>query len=182
VDWWTYPRPDWRVGCDCVHAGQGRQGVECCTVMVSILNALLTPLIAIITTYIAYQQFKGNQLKLKMDRYERRLRVYQEVVTMLRTCSDGKPEWGVLIAFGASTAEADFLFGPEIRQYIDEIIKRAAALNAAKAEYRDFTQTAPAGYDHDIVVKEMMDQIKWFTEQITGLLAKNKFAKYLNIS
>jgi uncharacterized membrane protein YccC len=150
--------------------------------MVSVLSALLTPVVAIIATYIAWQQWKGNQLKLKMERYERRLRVYQEVVTMLRTCSDGKPEWAALIAFGASTAEADFLFGPEVRQYIDEIIKRAAALKAANAEYRDFTQPAPSEYDHNKVVKEIMDQIKWFTEQIAGLLAKNKFAQYLNIS
>jgi hypothetical protein len=150
--------------------------------MVSVLNALLTPLIAIITTYIAWQQWKGNQLKLKMERYERRLRVYQEVVTMLRKCSNGKPEWADLIAFGASTAEADFLFGPPIRQYIDEIIKRAAALNTANAEYRNFKQAVPAEYDHDKIVNEMMAEINWFTEQIVGLIAKNKFAQYLNIS
>lgn len=150
--------------------------------MVSVLNALLTPLIAIITTYIAWQQWKGNQLKLKMERYERRLRVYQEVVTMLRNCSNGKPEWADLIAFGASTAEADFLFGPAIRQYIDEIIKRAAALNTANAEYRNFKQAVPAEYDHNKIVNEMMAQINWFTEQIVGLTAKNKFAQYLNIS
>ena len=29
---------------------------------------------------------------------------------------------------------------------------------------------------------EMMAQINWFTEQIVGLIAKNKFAQYLNIS
>ena len=79
--------------------------------MVSVLNALLTPLIAIIATYIAWQQWKANQLKLKMERYDRRLRVYQEVVRMLRTCSNRKLEWAELIDFNASTAEADFLFG-----------------------------------------------------------------------
>jgi hypothetical protein len=31
--------------------------------------ALLTPLIAVIATYIAWQQWKGNQLKLKMEGY-----------------------------------------------------------------------------------------------------------------
>ena len=117
--------------------------------VITILQGLLTPLIAIIATYIAWQQWKGNELKLKLDRYERRLRIYQEVIKMLRTCSNRKPEWADLIDFGSSTAEADFLFGPEIRQYIDEIVSRAAALIAANAEYRDFTQPVPAEYDHD---------------------------------
>ena len=150
--------------------------------LVSVLNALLTPLIAIITTYIAWQQFKGNQLKLKVERYDRRLGVYQEVVRMLRTCSNARPEWADVIAFDASTAEADFLFGPEIRQYISEIMTRAVALNTANAEYRNFTQPVPAGYDHNKVVEQMMTQIKWFTDQIAGSIAKNKFAQYLNIS
>lgn len=143
---------------------------------------LLTPLIAIIATYIAWQQWQGNRLKLNTDRYDRRLRVYQEVVKMLRTCSNRNPDWADVINFGSSTAEADFLFGPEIRQYIDEIISRASELITAKAEYRDFRQPAPPEYDHNKVVKEMTDQLKWFTEQIVGFLARDKFARYLNIT
>jgi len=159
--------------------------VECSIVtLVSVLNALLTPLIAVITTYIAWQQWQGNKLKLNLDRYDRRLRIYQEVVKMLRTCTNRKPEWADVIEFGSSTAEADFLFGPEIRQYIDEIVSRASELIAAKAEYRDFTQPqpVPANYDHNKVVQEMMTQTRWFMEQLVGFVAKNKFGKYLNIS
>lgn len=150
--------------------------------MVAVLNALLTPLIAIIATYIAWQQWQANKLKLKMERYDRRLRVYQEVVKMLRRCANRGIEWADLIDFGSSTAEGDFLFGPEIRQYLDEIISRATELITAKAEYRDFTQPAPASYDHNKVVKEMSDQLRWFTEQIVGFVARDKFAQYLNIS
>ncbi len=150
--------------------------------VISILQGLLTPLIAIIATYIAYQQWQGNKLKLKMERYERRLRIYQEVIKMLRRCTNREIEWADLIDFGSSTAEVDFLFGPEIRQYLDEMISRATEQIIAKAEYRDFTQPAPPSYDHNKVVKEMSDQLRWFTEQIVGFAAKNKFAQYLNIS
>ena len=51
---------------------------------VQILQALLTPLIAIIATYIAYQQWNANKLKLKWEMDERRLRVYQEVKKVLQ--------------------------------------------------------------------------------------------------
>jgi len=151
--------------------------------VISILQGLLTPLIAIIATYIAWQQWKGNQLKLKMERYDRRLRIYQEVVKMLRTCANGDlREFALIVDFGAATAEGDFLFGPEIRQYIDDITSRAANLRQAKVQYKDYTQPVPAGYDHEKIVNEMSAQVSWFTEQLVGFVAKNKFGQYLNIS
>jgi hypothetical protein len=151
--------------------------------VISILQGLLTPLIAIIATYIAWQQWKGNQLKLKMDRYERRLHVYQDVVRMLKECANGElREFRVIIDFGASTAEADFLFGPEIRQYIDEISSRAGKLRSANVQYKDYTQLVPAGYDHEKIVIEMGVQVNWFVDQLVGFVARDKFGRYLNIS
>jgi hypothetical protein len=152
--------------------------------VISILQGLLTPLIAIIATYIAYQQWQGNKLKLKMERYDRRLRVYQEVVTMLRTCANGElREFSAIIVFGAVVAEADFLFGPEIRQYLDEISTRAAKLRSANVQYKDFKQPIPVGYDHEKIVSEIGAHTNWFVEQLVEKsVAKNKFAKYLDIS
>jgi hypothetical protein len=141
------------------------------------------PLIAIITTYIAWQQWKGNQLKLKLDRYERRLRIYQEVVKMLKTCGNGElREFAVIIDFGAATAEADFLFGPEIRQYIDEISSRAGKLRSANVQYKDYTQPVPVGYDHEKIVSEMNVQANWFVDQLVGFVARDEFRQYLTIS
>ena len=152
--------------------------------VIAILQGLLTPTIAVITTYIAWQQWKGNQLKLKLDRYERRLRIYQEVVKMLKTCANGViREFSIILEFGAATAEADFLFGPEIRQYLDEISTRAAKLRSANVQYKDSTQPLPHGYDHEKIVNEMGTQTAWFVEQLVEKsIAKNKFGKYLNIS
>lgn len=151
--------------------------------MVSLLNALLTPIIAVIATYIAYQQWQGNKLKLKMERYERRLRVYQEVVKMLKQCTNGDlREFAAIVDFGAATAETDFLFGSEIRQYLDEISTRAAKLRSANAQYKEFVQPHPPGYDHNQIVTEMGTQTAWFVDQLVNSVAKNKFGKYLNIS
>jgi len=118
-----------------------------------------------------------------MERYERRLRVYQEVVKMLKECANGElREFRIIVDFGASTAEADFLFGSEIRQYLDEISTRAGKLRSANVQYRDRTQTVPPGYDHEKIVNEMGTQTTWFVDQLVGFIAKNKFGKYLNIS
>ncbi len=40
---------------------------------VDVLSALLTPFIAIITTYIAYQNYRNAKLKLRHELYDKRL-------------------------------------------------------------------------------------------------------------
>src|SRR5262245_66272538 len=51
--------------------------------ILKILQGLLTPVIGIVATYIAWQQWKTNRNKLNLDRYDRRMRVYQEVVRFI---------------------------------------------------------------------------------------------------
>jgi hypothetical protein len=46
--------------------------------ILKISQGLLTPVIGIIATYIAWQRWRTNKNKLKLDRYERRL---QEAVS-----------------------------------------------------------------------------------------------------
>ncbi|OFV99320.1 MAG: hypothetical protein A3F68_06825 [Acidobacteria bacterium RIFCSPLOWO2_12_FULL_54_10] len=155
---------------------------------VQILQALLTPLIAIITTYIAYQQWNANKLKLKLERYERRLRVYQEVVKFLRLIGrDLDPKVDDFLKFQGAVVEADFLFGPEIRQYIEEIFSRGFRLYKSKKAYDAFTQgSAPSDYDHNRVAREMHSEETWLIEQITAVegqvAVREKFKPYLDIS
>jgi hypothetical protein len=147
-----------------------------------VMQGLLTPTIGGIAVYIAYQQWKTNERGAVLARYERRLRIYQRVVEELRRiCGDFKPTIPDLIKFSAETSEADFLFGPEIPAYINEIFTHAMDLNTARAEYRDFLQPPPPpSYDHQKIVEELMRQEKWMVEQVQTV-AKEKFRKYLNV-
>lgn len=146
-----------------------------------ILQGLMTPVIAGIAVYIAWQQWKANERKLVLDRYDRRLRVYQRVVEFLGlVLRDFKPEPHEVIKFRGDTAEADFLFGPDISAYLDEVVKQALSSWQVHTEYRDYTQTPPPGYDHKKVVDEMHERSVWFTQQHE--IAKAKFKKYLDIS
>jgi len=142
---------------------------------------MMTPLIAIVATYIAYQQWNTNKQKLILDRYDRRLKVYEEVVQILSIIlQTARPRFEDLIKFRRAVAEADFLFGPEIMQYIDEIYKRGIQLEYWNKQYRDYTQDIPEGYDHKKVCDSMHAEIMWFSEQFEP--AKLKFKKYLDIS
>jgi predicted negative regulator of RcsB-dependent stress response len=75
----------------------------CLEQLIRVGSALLTPLILIVATYIAWQQWKTNRQKLVMDHYERRLRVYEEVQRILRTiCTDLKPSIEDLLKQGSA--------------------------------------------------------------------------------
>lgn len=50
---------------------------------VALFNAFLTPLIAIVAVYIAWQQWQTNKHKLELELYDRRLRIYEEVRKIL---------------------------------------------------------------------------------------------------
>lgn len=149
--------------------------------LIEIFKALLTPMIAIVAVYIAWQQWKTNQQRLNLERYDRRLRVYEEVKKILSIITrDANANTEDLLRFRTSVAEADFLFGSEIPEYIDEIYKRGLNLWNWNRQYRDYTQVKPEGYDHEKVVEGMHRELTWLTDQFEP--AKQKFNKYLDIS
>lgn len=149
--------------------------------IIEIFKGLLTPLIAIVTAYIAWQQWQTNRQKLNLERYDRRLRVYEEVRKLLSMIDrDANASTNDLLKFRTSVSEADFLFRPEIPKYIDEIYKHGLNLWKWNQQYRDYTQEKPEGYDHNKVVEEMHKELTWLTEQFEP--AKEKFKIYLDIS
>jgi|SRR5882672_5537469 len=72
--------------------------------ILEISKALLTPLIAIVATYIAWQQWRTNKQKLLLERYDRRLRVYEEVRKILSVIlRDAKASYDDLLRFRTAT-------------------------------------------------------------------------------
>jgi hypothetical protein len=53
---------------------------------IEIFSALLTPTIAVITTFIAIQQYRNNRLKQRLDLYERRMAIYKAVTAYISDC------------------------------------------------------------------------------------------------
>ncbi len=148
--------------------------------IIQLSSGLLTPLIAIVAVYVAWQQSKTAKQKLTLDTYDRNLRIYEEVKKfLLIIIQGGDVDFDEAIKFRSSVSEADFLFGSEIVQYIDEIYKRAIKLRQRNNEYRDDTQVKPEGYNHSKVVDEMHIELVWLAEQLEP--AKEKFRKYLSI-
>lgn len=144
-----------------------------------IFSSFLTPAIAIITTYIAYQQYQSNRLKLRLERYDRRLRVYQEmkkVLSIILRDADISPQQ--LLEFRTATAEADFLFGKNIPEYIDEIYKKGLELWRTGIQLKE--GEIPKGTERRSIVEENSKLLTWLIDQLPMLTTK--FKPYLNLN
>jgi hypothetical protein len=150
------------------------------------ITLVLQIFIAVIAVYIAWQQWRVNVRKSEFDRYERRLRVYQAVIAFL-SCVHGnfKPEISDLDKFSSATAEADFLFKPEISAYLLEIVNRGLKLHASRMQkHHAVNQTdAPTSFPHYVaeqVESDILEQQMWFAKQRE--VAKAKFKMYLDVT
>lgn len=140
-----------------------------------------TLIIGAIVAYIAYQQWRTNRDKFILDRYDRRIRIYLEVQRLCwRIIQDPAIPAEDLAGFRAATAEAYFLFGPQIMRYLEEMHQRGVHLALLNTQYRDATQAIPRGYDHRQVVEGRQQELTWFAEQYDA--AKEQFRPYLDLS
>ena len=146
----------------------------------SLFSGLLTPLIAIITIYIAWRQWKTSQDKLTLEKYDRRLQIYKEVAKILtKILRDADISYEDLAVFRTSVFEADFVFEPEIVEFIDEIYRRGVALHSWNEQYARARRIEVPDYDHQNVVDGMHEELVWLTNQLEPL--KGKFMKYMKL-
>lgn len=144
-------------------------------------KGLLLPFIAIVTTYIAWQQWKINERKYKLDLYDRRLRIYREIIKTIGLVQrDADISTENLTIFLGEVSEADFLFDNEISLYIKELYSHGINLWRNNKDYRDDTQTKPEGYNHTKIAENINAEITWFTKQFN--VSKDLFSKYLILS
>jgi hypothetical protein len=143
------------------------------------LAGLLTPLIAILSGYIAYQQMRTNQQKLNYDFYERRLRIYNRIRDLVRLVNrDANVHPSEMIAFWNDTAEADFLFEKDVREQIDLIYKQGLILSSVVSAHNIAALNRPKDFDYEGTSAKMAELTKWFTEQPEA--NRELFRKYMS--
>ncbi len=98
-----------------------------------ILSGALTPLIAITTTYIAFQQYRVNKmkgrsdehttrLKQRYDLYERRLSIFDAVMDLLAAAHGGPDERRQhMFKFHRAISESYFLFDQDLIDYLRQL-------------------------------------------------------------
>jgi hypothetical protein len=132
--------------------------------LVGVFAALLTPTIAGIAVYIAWQQHKINRGQFRLALLERRFRVFDATGELIATVlRQGRVSAEDLQKFLWETRDNEFLFGADIKAHLDEVYKQASSVYALEG----------AGPN----AAERVAALKWFVGQYEEV--KQKFAKYM---
>jgi late competence protein required for DNA uptake (superfamily II DNA/RNA helicase) len=133
--------------------------------LVRVLAALLTPVIAIVTSYIAYQQYQTNRRQHRLALFDRRMAVFNSTMNLIAAVLQrAEVDLAQLFALLRETRDHELLFGPEIGEFINEVYKKGLDLN---------TRAAVAGQE-----VRRVELVSWFQRQSD--VAREKFLKYLD--
>jgi hypothetical protein len=149
-------------------------------VSIQLLSSFLTPLIAITAAYIAYQQYRTNKQKLKLDMYEKRFKVYlglQALLIHILENADVSDE--ALKYFQISTSESVFIFDKDISDYLNSI--RYKSITLRKQNHQLYHTGLPIGEERNIIAEAKNKLLFELTDQ-EFKISEQKFAKYLNIN
>jgi hypothetical protein len=126
------------------------------------LAALLTPTIAIAGAYIAWQQWRTNRNKLKLDLFERRYALYDAAAKLLGSImGSGKATDKATYEFLVATKGAKFIAGREIARYFDdELYKKAIDLQALHSELEGLE-----GEERKRNIEKQRELKNWFQDQ-----------------
>ena len=141
--------------------------------IIDISSAALTPLIAITVAYIAWQQYRINRTRLQHELYERRLAVFEVVRAFISgIIRSAKVDSDSLLKFHADTAEADFLFGIDVRNHIEKLYNKGVQLLEIHDKlYPEGEHGLPVGPERKACSQQKSEILKWFGSQFTDTKA-----------
>lgn len=141
------------------------------------LAALLTPIVAVLGSVIAYRQWRLAQNKLKLDLFDRRLQVYEAALTLLASImTSGKARDEEVRNYLVATREAKWLLNAPIAEYLEkQLYHKAIDLQTLAAEL----EGVPVGDERSKNVHAQADIKKWIVQQYEVL--DEKFAPFLQL-
>ena len=151
-------------------------------VIIEILSAALTPVIAIVAVYIAFQQWKINKSRFNHELYGRRIIVFKAVMTFFaEIMREGTSSYKMTTKFYADTGEADFFFENEIRVHIEKLYENGIKL--ARLNEKMYPSSGghglPVGKERTQVANEHDRLLGWFIDELPR--TKALFKKYLKL-
>jgi hypothetical protein len=149
-------------------------------VVLPYVSAFLTLLIGSAAWYLGFRQQQTNALRLKHELFERRYKIYDTVRFFIGSVlRDGKTSYDACITFLRDTNQAEFLFGPEIPEYLDAVYKKGLALLNSNRQLHS-EERLSVGEERTRVARENSELLKWFSDQFD--VTRERFGKYLNLT
>jgi hypothetical protein len=139
--------------------------------------ALLTPLIALLTVYIAYQQYRTARTLLKVHLYERRAEILRGVSAALAgVFREGKVPGETIPELLRATSEKEYLLHQDLSEYLDQVYRKVVRGYTVYHEFKDL----PVGEKRDRLVSEQSEILLWIHDQPAEL--RRRFSTYLGFA
>lgn len=145
--------------------------------LIPFLAPIATLIVGLFVAFIAWQQWRVAESKLRLDLFDRRYKVFeatrQFVAGIMReaTFSDAQ-----LFAFYAATSDAKFLFGEDVVDYLKQIRERSNDMRM----HQQLFQPLQVGEERSRHVQIAHDQLLWIGEQLTEM--STVYSPYLSFS
>ena len=144
---------------------------------IEIGKASLSPIVAILTVTIAWQQWKTNRAREIRESRGAQLAVYRRVKRLLWEIQYSQTLDRKLYAdFTDACAEADFLFGDEVRNWLSELQALATRCVGIQDDLENLSSQASAKVENDLHGE--LDELTGPLRAANNLL-REKFAPYL---
>jgi hypothetical protein len=141
------------------------------------LAALLTPIVAIFGSYIAYKQWHLARNKLKHDLFNKRFFVFEAAISFITSImTSGRAEDEAVSKFMIATREAKWLLDAPIAEYLDkQLYEKAIDLQTLNAELKGLQ----VGDERTENIRKQAEIKKWLAAQLRIL--DEKFSPYLKL-
>jgi hypothetical protein len=140
-------------------------------------TAALGVLIALGVAYIAWQNYAINLNKLKLDLFDRRMRVFNALQTLLiHTIREGRIDGTKIEAYRADMWLSEFLFDKSVHQFLSEFFDKSVELMNAGDQLDGMQADDP---DRSAVIKKKYDTLRWLTSR--GDKIRAAFRPFLTI-
>jgi hypothetical protein len=146
-------------------------------VIVKLTPAFVSLVVGSFGTYIAFNQYRTNRDKLRLDLFEKRIEAYEKLQEYFNyLLRDGRVEDKAIPILAEARYKSLFLFGNEITEYIDEVWAKASEMRRLDLKLYG-SNPLPVGEDRDRVCEEESDLLQWNLDQQKD--SPKKYFKYL---
>jgi hypothetical protein len=149
---------------------------ETLSLCVKLAPTIITSIVGIFGCYIAYNQYRTNKDKLRLDLFGKRLEAYENLqkyfnLIYQRNLIDEE----ALNILAEARYKSIFLFGDDIATYLDEVLEKALKLLNLQTSLQSITE----GEQRKKLFDEKTEIVKWHEEQRELKSSIKRYANYM---
>jgi hypothetical protein len=146
-------------------------------IIVKLAPAFVAFVVGSFGTYIAFNQYRMNRDKLRLDLFEKRLEAYEKLQEYFNCLlRDGRVDDKMISILAEARYKSLFLFGNEITEHINEVWDKAIKMRYLNLKLHG-SGGLPIGEERNKVCDEESSILQWNIEQQND--SPKRYARYL---